>query len=543
MANRNRRSKKPMNNKSKGFRNDDRNERGKSNRLARDQQEAESPTNDVAWYAKNEQLMKASSSIVFSEPSGSKIDYVYPGQTDILQENMAAPGLLTISLIPVPGTASEKEDPVNIAAKDLYATVRQANSGSSSYDAPDLMLYTLAIAQVYSYIVWLQRLYGLSSLKYDAFNDYYPQALVYANSVDYDSLITEKANFNFMINDLIHAISKFYVPANLSYFNRLAFLFSGYYSEGESIKDQMYMYIPEGFMFFQEATNPKGGQLVYKQLYGTGTQAAGTYTGLLTPTKLYHYGMEMIQAIIACQDFKNMSGDILKAYQNNVFTLAQFPTDFAVVPTTDLVVLEQFQNADILDQVPDTVLISQDPDNNLLNIQVSIDSKTGTFTQKALLNMYSMQRHVLTTILTDPQPGDVMERTRLMMTTMSYNSDTLSYVGFQGASEIPCILRITTYGAYGASDTFKLFTATLTTKQLPGTSVNPYGLIKEHAWCETFSFHPRLFYYSMQGAAYFLYAVAVDLNNYATIDETPLRNINTAALKSLFDISSVVSVK
>lgn len=498
----------------------------------------ESPTNDEVFYSSNPQLIQAASNITFAEPAGAIIEHLYRGG-DYKDNAVAVPGLATISLIPIPGSGTDANAPLNLAAKNLYAEVRKANSGSSTYDAPDLMIYSMSIAQVYSFINWCERLYGFTPVK-DALNDYLPRALVYANGVDYDSLIKNKANFNFMINDMITTISKFAVPSGVQYFNRLAFLFSGYYSEGESIKDQLYMYIPEGFMQYSSTASEKGGSMVYKQLFGTGTISAAGFTNLLTPEQIYDYGMSLINAILSSGTFKNMTGDIRKAFVGDIIQMAPLPTEFVVLPTTDLVVLEQFQNADIIDTIPDTVSVTQDPDNdNLLTVRISIDSKTSQLTDHARRIAASLERHVLTTILTNPSPMDITERTRLQMTTNSYSDDTSSYLGFEGSSEIPCKLRILrNFRGTNVNAPIAMQYAQYTTRWSYGltpdfTTMNL--IIAQHSALEAFSFHPGLFYFYENTGSSELAHYAIDYNNYTTIDERVLFYINAAVMKNLFE--------
>lgn len=239
---------------------------GEDRQLESREERVESPTNDPTWYAQTPELLQLAANIPFSQATGTKFNLNFyndeTGNKQIFSEDWTIPGIMTLSLIPVPSSATSANSPLNIAATSIYSFVRHANSGTPQYDAPDLMIYNISMAQIYCYINFLQRIYGCMNV-YANMNRYLPRALVEAQGVDYDSILQNLPNFKFGIDSLIHKASSLACPASMTYFQRVAFLFSGIYAEGESIKDQLYMYIPQGFMQYSATAVETGGSLTY----------------------------------------------------------------------------------------------------------------------------------------------------------------------------------------------------------------------------------------------------------------------------------------
>lgn len=304
--------------------------------------------NDWEWYAKFPQLLADTATIPFSWATGTAltVNNVVASQLDTI------PGILTLTVSPTYGLATNPNDALNIASQSLYTFVRHQNSGSRNYDSPDLMLYVLTMTELYSYINWLQRIYGEATL-YSHVNRYVPNALLLAENVEPSSIYLNLAQFRSGINQLIAKVAAFAVPATFPLIKRRAFLFNGIYKESESNKDQYYMYTPSSFFKFG-LDNDGAGQLVITQIPATSPNNHSTYTDLIG------FGESLIDAIFYREDIGIMSGDILKAYGSNIINLAMVPENYAVLPIYNHIVLEQMKNATSLLGVT-SGNITQDP--------------------------------------------------------------------------------------------------------------------------------------------------------------------------------------
>lgn len=502
--------------------------------------------NDPAWYAQTPELLRDSASLPFSHAAGTTARVNYRnilGDTvdTFLEGSFTSPGIMTLQLVPMPGYATDPTSPLNIASTSLYSFIRHANSGSANYDSPDLMLYCLAMGQVYSYINWLIRIYG-SMFVYANMNRYLPKGLLIAQHVDFDDINQNLADFRYGINVLIHQAASMAVPATLTYFQRLAFLFSNIYAEGESIKSQLYMYTPVGFMQFQETAETTGGSLTYIPLPGIGGSS------LLTCKQLLAYGQSLLSPILAAEDCGIMSGDILKAYGSaGVLKLSPIPEMYQIIPVTNLEVLEQFQNANFVSNIQ-TANITQDPNLNCLVTTFKVASPKHPNTTEYAINV--PEDHILTTILTEPNAGDVIERTRMMLSVRDCTvvGDNIIWT-IDGCSEVATACHIYVMQPTGAPNPGYGFVDV----PLPQTYiVDPNGnalsgtlnvaIIAAHCYAENFKFHPVMYYYtaaSSEANTLTLTGFALDLDNYTIVHKDTLDQMNLAALLSMFNVNSI----
>lgn len=332
--------------------------RGKSTDKA--EFDPDTSTNDPDWYADDPAILRDAASIPFSMATGTSFpvynNYAIPVdefQTGsgyprlALGDEFVAPGVASMKLNPWFGYSDNQTDPLNVAATAVYSFVRHANSGHSNYDAPDLMLYIMSMTQIYSYINFLQRAYGTAML-YVQRNRYIPRALLVSMNINPDDIQEHLADFRYSINVLINKVSSMAVPNEFKIFRRQAFLYQNVYSEGTSIKDQLYLYNPDGFWIFTLNASNQSGQLTYAPFRPTIVDQSNT-NGLFKVTDLIAYGNMMLNAVLLNEDLNIMSGDILKAYgDNNIIKVVSLSPEYTIAPIFDIAFLEQFKNATLL---------------------------------------------------------------------------------------------------------------------------------------------------------------------------------------------------
>lgn len=130
-------------------------------------------------------------------------------------------------------------------------------------------------------------------------------------------------------------------------FKRHSWMFSHYFIEGDSEKDQIYLHAPAGYYVFDLDNDGKGMMKAYAMTHHT----PYTWTELITILR------DQINAIFRREDFNTISGDMLKAYEGNVFSLSEIPDIATVSLTNSTEVLLQFKNAKYK-------WIPTDPNNN-----------------------------------------------------------------------------------------------------------------------------------------------------------------------------------
>lgn len=423
---RNKNKRKPNSQRSYGSNNCKTNYKEKSDiKNLKSDEDTSKSGNDPAWYASNPVLLRDAASYPFSYVTGASSihDPSLWNSNNIESAPVTqVPGIASLHVYPTIGTAMNATDPINVASQSVYSFVRHANSGHSNYDPADLMMYILAMANMYSFLVWCQRLYGYA-LTYDQRNRYIPKDLIRTNNVDADDLRNNLANFRFWINTLIAKMVSFAVPATMSVFSRMSFMYSDYYIEGTSIKEQLYQFVPDGFYKFGLDAESMGN-LVWEPF---------DWSTTMKVEDIMTYGDSLFNAIWSQEDFGIMSGDILKAYGDNIIKLTQIPESYSMVPKFDAMVLTQMKNADIVRIKPGRIAQSA-TDGTIVQ---SLIPNAFTTSEKYYNSSYSISTedvpvfnagmtsaikdyNVLTVDTDQPTPDVVIEATRLKVAYDSY---------------------------------------------------------------------------------------------------------------------------
>lgn len=293
--------------------------------------------NDWRWYADTPALAKAFGSYPFGYPVGSTV--AADGKSYTI------PGSMAFYYAPAVGNVQSENDPVNIAMRNIYTFVRHENSGATNYEAPDLMMYILAMSQVYAYYHFLVRVYKLARL-YNYENRYYPKTLITQMGVDFEDVAANMAKFYGNITMFAVKAQRMCVPATMSYTARQMWMNDNIYMDGDTNKAQLYFYTPAWFWQYTEGTSTDAGSLQPLRFF-QGVVDANTRQ-LLTVDDLYAYGNQLLNPILESQDMNTMSGDILKAYtRDGLMKLEPFAQNDILLPVYSKEVMSQFENLDI----------------------------------------------------------------------------------------------------------------------------------------------------------------------------------------------------
>ena len=298
--------------------------------------------NDVAWYSNNPQLLHDTANIPFNRSVGVRNTISVAGKVEgsgqfqeITDPNYTLPGVLTIEWMPSVGVSEGEDSVVNIAAKNLYSFIRQANSGAKNYDSTDLMLYILAMDSCYAFHSYMMRLYGTLMFTVPT-QRYLPNHLTRALGGDYEDLVANMANFRAYINSFGARLGAMAVPNDMYYFTRHRWMSANVYADEVSVKPQIYAYVPS-YLFKFSYDKDGAGQL--KPVPITGPNQAA-----LTLANLKGIGDSLLAPIIGDEDFNIMSGDILKAYGGNIVAIPTVGENYVVPVSYSSEVLDQIHN-------------------------------------------------------------------------------------------------------------------------------------------------------------------------------------------------------
>lgn len=382
-----------------------------------------STSNDPSWYAQDATLMNNAANLPYSFALGSRI----PSELHITEESI--PGIMALKLTPSIGNTNSGVSPINVAANNIYSFVRHMNSGASNYDAPDLMIYLLAMDSCYSFYSYLTRIYGVMRT-YSPLNYYYPQGYIQAMGVDFEDIQGRLPELLYYINMYSAKLSTLRIPNTMPYLSRHMWMYSGIYKDEEGDKAQSLLYVPDGFFKYNESLvdTTNLGNLTYKQL-----KAKNTLDDLMA------FGDELLDVNRASEDHNIMSGDIAKAYGNNVFTVPAISADYTVIPTYDQEVLDQMHNATVLTGFENKGVV-QNPTTGVLTNKITAPTnlgewadKDGVVNNKRILNMHTM----------DPTSSNTMVATRLMAGVMKQTNG--EYLVTTSGSEVVIGMSIYSY--------------------------------------------------------------------------------------------------
>lgn len=305
-------------------------------------------SNDPQWYFKDATLAQFSGNLNFTWPAGANVPIPvnnFSPDRALTGDDIAGtsrkfnyPTLMTLRVYPTVGNSLEMSSALNYAAAGLKAYQRSTNSGGNVYDAPDLMMYLLANADIYSYIMFLQRIIAIGPTV-NQLNWTYPDTLYLANCVDPVDIVVNRPNLIAGVQQIIVRASQLVVPdaTILPLFARRVFMYSGLYIESDSAKDQLYMYTPGGFLKFGLDAEGKGTLFMERNTFKPGAK--------LTVDQLISYGMDMVNKIQLDETTSIMSGDLLKAYGDKRIKLAPVNENAILTPSFNIEVLEQIKNA------------------------------------------------------------------------------------------------------------------------------------------------------------------------------------------------------
>lgn len=496
-------------------------------------------TNDVSWYAKNPELLRDAGALSFNNPVGSKISYV--GSVKVADKDYVnadqfyTPGIMVMKANPIPGISANSNSPLNVASRNIYSWVRHANSGHANYEAPDLMIYLLAMDNAYLMYAHFARVLGVI-MAYDQKNRYYAKAMVEALGCDYDDLSSNIADLRYFLNMYAKKVNALYVPATLDLFKRHSFIFSRLWKDADSEKAQIYAITPSCYYVFSPKTVETGGKLTRKEMRVTqkGAEALYTYRDIQTLLN------GIINPILTDEDMNIMSGDVRKAYNEALFTLGTIPEDYVVFPEYDVTMLHQIHNASIVPGTLSEGLGDVTQSDGYLDYNPSYNAYGyGSRDLWTLQPFITVRSNTVT-------PEMVMESTRL---SAIYTLGELG--GFEIESCGSELLESAWVGYFTGADSKLTFvpvcTAIVAAKENSTESVGQ--LYNTYEDClsmltrySTFDWAPPVdlwLYNNASGATEprMLYAGRYqDVDNYTVLDSNVLFKLNETALLSLFGV-------
>lgn len=299
-------------------------------------------TNDISWYAKNPELLKAAASVPFY----SILGHTWPNA----KSTEALPGIMAINYSPCVGVSYDTKGPyaLNQAGRQMYSYLVHANSRNYNYEYQDLMMMVLAGAQVFSLLGSMIRAYGYTKI-YSEQNMYLPHGPITAMGFILEDLRDNLGNMWFDINEMIARVGQIWIPNIMPLIQRWFWLNSNVFRDANDPKGQMYMFNQVLYWVLSETDSTNGTAL--KPLMLGSSRFTPGYAGGATNATQYTWAdwktafNTAMNALLASEDRGMIFGDILNAFgADKIYAIAQIPSDYRLEPIFNQEVLTQIEN-------------------------------------------------------------------------------------------------------------------------------------------------------------------------------------------------------
>lgn len=475
--------------------------------------------NDIAWYRPDSQVMKDAANLSFATTMGLPFDLAdADGGIGTVKAVDTMPGIMTMFTVPTFGPLNDWSSPFNVAVRDMYTFIRHANSGHSNYDAANLGMYLMAYDSAATFYAWMVRLYGLTRTVLVQ-NAYTPKDLVTAAGGNYHSLVTNLADFRGYINSYAVRLNAMRVPSKWHILERHMWQYTHVFADSPTNKASFYIFRPACYWKYTLAATPTATGL-----------SPFAMTGLWDLAKIKDAGETLLNSILNDEDFNIMSGDILKAYAENTFSLNLISEDYAVMPVYDQEVLMQIHNASMILSPSEEYIAGDVLDSLFIHEDTSETTNVGALIMDALIIADNAQTEFTTSLAyccmkrlldvpsPNPDPAMVCTATRFMI-NMKNGAQGLTFEDF-GTEIIVGAFMMTAPNSVNVGSASGMF--------------NTYDL-------EKFDWHPYIYRGSItvnQNALTSTQMTGIygDIDNYAVISHSTLSNIHRAAMLGMFEM-------
>lgn len=438
---------------------------------------------------------------------------------------------MTLNWMPTVGYSQTATDPASIVGKEIFAKVREKFSGSIDADAPDFVIYLMALDSVFSYIASLKRIYRIL-IAYSSENHFIPDGMMQAlgfTQVQINDLMAHRMQLYQIINELVFMTRKFNVPAVFDIMNRHYWLNDNVYMDADSINSQFYLFRCEGYyQYTLTGTSIKVGGLQFKK---------PTIPSSDVVDYLFTFGRGLIDALASSDDAYIISGYLMRAYEGTpVFTVDEIPLDDRLVPHYDVEVLMQIENAcPIAPIVAGTVIqndVTQDPSTNAV---ICAPHVSGTISP-ALVDFPLKVDNYLSIRSDSPTVADVTIATRLKMgiTNVQNTASAYSYDIICGSEILTQMVLF--YPSYNGATKKITMLENLLSGRIVFTQALAQNDILFLMTIQSWDWHPILpVFIKSQTTGNWLVTYTGDVHNMTVLTDEQLKELNRICLYSEFN--------
>lgn len=500
--------------------------------------------NDISWYNKNPELLVAAGAFPFpyrpGMHTGPFVSVWQNGSLTGATGSGSIPGVIVYSWVPSVGQSSNALSPISVTAKQIYARVRSAYSSALDADAPDFMMYLMALDSLFSYIGALKRLYRILTL-WSPQNYAVPDHLLKAYNLDdaaVENLRLHRTELWQLINTLVLQSRKFTCPAIMDIFNRHYWMNDNVYADAPTPRAQFYMFYQEAYFQFKEILSADGETTASGLVMKASPFQAGA-----TVQSLYNFGNSLLEALIVWDESYTINGYLMRAYDGvPSFVVEELDQGAQLEVVYSEEVLTQIHNARAVSYPVDWTqfTVNQDPAtnaiiSNLTNVPVTIgDQWYVAASSQAWVDLRSEQ----------PTPAEVVIASRLhtMTSVIRDTSDGKTIVGFAisaGTEIVNAIYVVTDVGpalvpgggVAALSELERLFVPAILSELHGSNDMFAVLQLQQFDWCPLI---PWVKLTTAAGVQMNAGLLVGDINNLAIVEPIAMENLNRVCLYSEF---------
>lgn len=499
--------------------------------------------NDWRFYAVDEVIAKQVANIPFNVLSGDVLGFTATAHDQIAEEGSfrdqsgmsyySVGGLMILHYVPSVGVSLGSNSGISIAANQLYAEMRKNNSGAKNYEAPDLLMFVLAVQDLIRNIAETMRVLRLTD-KYTFKNKFTPKVLVENGlGFDYDDLMANRAVYMAQLNTLIASTNTLGIPKYFTSLMRRVYVASTIWKDSDANQGQLYAMRSFGYYTWDTKTEETGTSLQFTP-YTADLDAIST--GYRTLEKLSDRLSTIeaqISAILSDTDALTMEGDIQKAWDPSNLVYVNFITQEEVQDFTfDEDALAQIENA-VFSPIPITAAnyhstLNVTQQNGAVHFQPVFQggspSEAGSY--------LTIGDRVFNSHKVDPDYTDVLEWSRLSSVWSAETGSSLEYTLVSAGLEVVVAAHVVYMhqSTSGVTPYVNFFVQGnyISSSAVAGTV---FTTLQSALQISQFDWHPAMYvaYGNMATTGPLLYPVGMDVKVATVVSAEAMTRIHQAA--------------
>jgi len=514
--------------------------------------------NNPAWHSPDAKLLESSASLSWSYQTGESIE-----TSSVVGQGFSRaklPGIMTIYekiscgglQYQGSGRVVDFQQPATVAANTLLTEMRSRARLRNTYDAPDVMIHMAAMSNLYGGIVFAKRLAATAKL-FAYQNEYIPKDLFAAQGFDWRWFREHLFDYVSELNVIISEVNKVYVPARMHLNDLINERWSNYYSEGGSIKDQIYLFTPAMLCAIDYTPTTDWASCLVPimvipgkwtnltNLKSTTYDASSLYTG----DDLLKALVYMLSCIVNHDATPDITGDMMNCFgEGDRFLIPACDPSMPAIPVVNEEILETIHNikysaavqynyqtyAGATDAASLKFKTIQIPATNEIGDYNNFIVPSDTYIHAA---EYEFNFRLLD-VHKDPNPYKTMEITRCRNNILACGTDANlgRFVSVDMGAELICAVKI--------------WTRMASTNTLASVDVNNSIDMSYARWYWTLAASTPFHYAPLQMPIDMATGVAPndiwyigETDEYAEIPDRALKNMNRISLMTLFGAYSV----